>query len=95
MHVLLSISWTTGLLITVGSLCSVDPAPWFGLGIGILVLSVIVLFREMRKIVQRNYELYDLDPAVLNAGLAARNSAGLTDRESTADPVAQSQCLSR
>ena len=95
MHLPLIISWTTGLLITVASLCRVDRAPWFWLGLGILVLSMIVLCREMRKIVWRNNELSDLNPAVLNAGRGARNSANLTDRESTADPVAQSLCLSR
>ena len=87
MHLPLTISWTTGLLITGGSLCRVDSAPWFWLGIGILVLSIIVLFREMRKIVRRNYKLYDLNLADLNVRRAARNAGNLTDRVSTAGRV--------
>ncbi len=87
MHLPLTTCWTTGLLITGGSLCRVNPAPWFWLGIGILVLSIIVLFREMRKIVRRNHKLYDSNLADLNVHRAARNAGNLTVRVSTADQV--------
>ena len=95
MHVPLTLSWTTGLLISVGSLCRVDPGPWFWLGIGILILSIIVLLREMREIVRLKHELYDSNLAELNVSRAVRNTASLTERESKAGSVAQSRCLSR
>ncbi len=87
MHVPLTISWITGLLITIGSLCRIDPAPWFWLGLGILVFSMIVLFREMRKIVGRNHELHDINLAELKVGRAAQNTVDPTSCESIAGPA--------
>jgi hypothetical protein len=87
MHVPLTISWTTGLLVTIGALCLADPIPWFWFGIAILLVSLMILFREMQKIATRSRCPHDLSVAATDIEKLARGSYPRRSLNDRASPI--------
>jgi hypothetical protein len=54
MNIPLTVIWTLGLLVTVGSLCRAEPLPWLWIGLALIAVAVRLLFAEMQRIVGRS-----------------------------------------
>ena len=54
MHVALTIVWTLGMVLTVGSLLLVNPFPWVLIGVAVLVYGARMLRAEIRSISARS-----------------------------------------